>query len=256
MVEIGTVTGQEIRENRDGGVDVRLLQVQMAGDDVQTVQYMPTAGDDSPPMVGDKVAVVPIGPSFRVAMGVQDSVVPTAEAGEKKIYSRDEDGNIAASCYLKENGTIEIENANVSVFIRANGRIDAENVNGSISLRPSGSIQLLNKAETSSVTLRAIGDIVLNNALGEATLKVDGSWDANGVLSDILGNLTVPGNLLVGGSIGGGGVSMTGGNISTGGAISAASVAATSTVTAGAISLSAHTHGGVETGAGSTGGPQ
>lgn len=220
MVDIGTVTGQEIRNNRDGGVDVRLLQVQMVGDDVQTVQYMPMAGDDAPPMVGDLVAVIPIGPAFRVAVGVRDSVAPSVAAGEKKIYSRDANGNVIASCHLKADGGIDLANADVSVSLNANGTVD------------------------------------IANASGAGQLKADGSWDLNGALIDIVGNLTVPGNLLVNGSIGGGGVTMSGGDIAADGGIAAdGDVIGDNVLTAGGVDLGTHAHGGVTTGSGNTGAP-
>ena len=123
MVDIGTVTGQEIRLNRDGGADVRLLQVQMVGNDVQTVQYMPMAGDDSPPQIGDKVAVESIGPAFRVALGIQDSVVPSVAAGEKKFYSRDENGEIIVSVHLKADGEITLLNANGQITLKPDGAV-------------------------------------------------------------------------------------------------------------------------------------
>ena len=97
MVILGTVTGQEIKKNRDGGVEVRLLQVQISNEvDIRTVQYMPMSGDDSPPQTGDKVVVMDIGHAFQVALGVQDSVVPSVAAGERKMFSRDASGAVAA----------------------------------------------------------------------------------------------------------------------------------------------------------------
>ncbi len=118
MVRIGTVTGQEIMENRDGGADVLLLQVRLSNaSDIQTVQYMPMAGDDSPPQIGDMVVVLPIGPSFQVALGVQDSIVPSMAAGERKIYSRDGAGAIIAFINLLANGEIEL-NGNVNTAVR------------------------------------------------------------------------------------------------------------------------------------------
>ena len=123
MVDIGTVTGQEIRKNRDGGVDVRLLQVQRVGNDVQTVQYMPMAGDDSPPRTGDLVAMVPIGPAFQVGLGMGDSVIPSVAAGEKKLYSRDENGDVVASIHLKADGEATILNANGQVTLKPDGAV-------------------------------------------------------------------------------------------------------------------------------------
>jgi hypothetical protein len=109
MVMIGTVTGQEIKKNRDGGVEVRLLQVQLSNEsDTQTVQFFPLSGDDSPPQINDKVVVLPIGPAFKVALAIQDSVVPSMGAGEKKLYSRDSNGVIAAFINFLSNGNLEL----------------------------------------------------------------------------------------------------------------------------------------------------
>ncbi len=117
MVALGTVTGQEIRKNRDGVANVRLLQVRLSNDsDIQTVQYMPTAGEDSPPQIGDLVAIVAFGPSFLVAVGIQDSVVPTMGAGEKKVYSNDGAGAILAFINFLAGGDLELNgNANTAV---------------------------------------------------------------------------------------------------------------------------------------------
>lgn len=117
MAAIGEVTGQEIRENRDGAADVRLLQVRMSNDsDIQTVQYMPMSGDDSPPQIGDLVVILSIGTAFQVALGLQDSVAPSMSAGEKKVYSRDSGGSIAAFIDLLASGDLELNgNANTAV---------------------------------------------------------------------------------------------------------------------------------------------
>lgn len=118
MVTIGTVTGQEVRKNRDGFADVRLLQVRMTNDtDIQTVQYMPTSGDDSPPQIDDLVVILSLGTAFRVAVGVQDSVTPIAAPGERRLYSRDGDGDLAAVIALLANGNMEL-NGNADSAVR------------------------------------------------------------------------------------------------------------------------------------------
>jgi hypothetical protein len=109
MITIGRVTGQEIKENRNGAADVRLLMVRISNDsDIQTVQYMPMSGDDSPPQNGDLVAIISIGPAFKVAIGVQDSVVPEMDPGEKKLFSRDSGGAIAAFVNFLAGGNLEL----------------------------------------------------------------------------------------------------------------------------------------------------
>ena len=128
MVAIGRVTGQTIAENRDGAADVRLLQVEMsAPGDVQTVQYMPMAGDDSPPQNWDRVVVLPIGSAFRVALAVQDTVAPSMPAGEKKVYARDGAGDIAAFLNLRAGGDLELNGSGNSAvtFAQLKTVIDA-----------------------------------------------------------------------------------------------------------------------------------
>jgi hypothetical protein len=119
-LQTGKVTGQEIKANRDGGVDVRLLQVNLNTDqrpDIHTVQYFPMSGDDSPPQNDDTVLVMSIGQSFKVAIAVQDSVVPSMLTGEKKSYSRDSSGDIAAFINFLTGGDLEL-NGNAYTAVR------------------------------------------------------------------------------------------------------------------------------------------
>ena len=115
------MTGQEIRENRDGAADVLFLQVRMSNDsDIQTVQYMPMSGDDSPPQNGDLVVILGIGTAFQVAIGLQDSVPPSMPSGEKKVYSRDSGGSIAAFINYLASGDLELNgNADTAVKFAA-----------------------------------------------------------------------------------------------------------------------------------------
>ena len=93
MPQIGTITGQEIKTNRDGSIAVRLLQVQISNEsDVQTVQYMNPAGEDSAPINGDLVQIFSIGPSFKFAVAVEDQNNAASVAnGGKRLFSRDPD---------------------------------------------------------------------------------------------------------------------------------------------------------------------
>jgi phage gp45-like len=109
MTQLGTVTGQEIKTNRNGEIDVRLLQVQFSNDrDIQTVQHFNPSGEDSAPIKGDKVIVFDIGPAFKVAVATQDLLAAVMGAGEKKLYSRDSDGVIKAFINLLADGNIEL----------------------------------------------------------------------------------------------------------------------------------------------------
>lgn len=110
MAMIGTVTGQEIKKNRDGSIAVRLLQVQVSNEsDIQTVQYMGPAGEDSAPINGDKVQIFSVGPAFKFAMSVEDQGNPAnVDEGEKQLYSRDSNGAVAALINFMANGVLEL----------------------------------------------------------------------------------------------------------------------------------------------------
>jgi phage gp45-like len=112
MTQLGTVTGQEIKTNRNGEIDVRLLQVQFSNDrDIQTVQHFNPSGEDSGPINGDEVIVFDLGPAFKVAVSTQDALAAVVGAGEKKLYSRDSAGAIKAFINLLANGNVQVNGA-------------------------------------------------------------------------------------------------------------------------------------------------
>lgn len=84
----------------------RVIQALVAG------RYNLTArltGDDSPPLENDQIVLVHIeGSGDYVAIATLDSVGSTVEPGERRLYSRDELGEVAATIYLKRDGTIEL----------------------------------------------------------------------------------------------------------------------------------------------------
>lgn len=125
MISIGTVKGQEIKKNRDGTTNTRLLQVKFANfADVQTVQYVPSPGEDGAPVVGDMVVVLAISNSFKIAIGVNDFLVPTISPGEKKLYGRDSSGSMVS--YLLLNSNLEL-NGNNDFAVRYSKLEDAFN---------------------------------------------------------------------------------------------------------------------------------
>lgn len=87
-VRTGIVKGHEFKKNRDGTGDRLLLQVQMTDPlDVQTVELMAQAGVDVNPPEDSRIIILDMGPSYKIAVGADDGIVPTVEPGEKKIYS-------------------------------------------------------------------------------------------------------------------------------------------------------------------------
>lgn len=105
----GTVKKSEITKNRDGENDVRMLTIELSEpDDLPTIQLMTMAGDDTCPIDGDEVAIIEVSKSYRIVIACNDPIAPTVDEGERKIYSRDSNGDIISFLYLKNDGSIEL----------------------------------------------------------------------------------------------------------------------------------------------------
>lgn len=87
-LQIGKITGYEIKKNRDGENNVLLLQVEVSDpDDIQTIEFYQAAGQDSNPPTDSLVAFLAAGNAWKIALGANDGIVPEKEPGEYKIYS-------------------------------------------------------------------------------------------------------------------------------------------------------------------------
>lgn len=108
MVITGKVTDQTIAKNIDGKNNVRILQVEITDkEDVQTIQAVYFGGEDNAPVIGSTVYILQISPAFKIVIGVDDGIVPTVNAGERKLYSS-ENGVIKAFLYLLSSGQMHL----------------------------------------------------------------------------------------------------------------------------------------------------
>lgn len=118
-IMIGRVTGREIKANMDSGADKLLLQVEVTEpDDVRTIQLMTQAGEDCNPADDSQVLIVNVTDSFALVIGADDGIVPSMNAGERKLYSVAA-GAIAAHMNLLNTGVIEI-NGNTDFAVKYN----------------------------------------------------------------------------------------------------------------------------------------
>lgn len=104
---VGVVTGQNITDYR-GGDTVRMLQVQLLGDNPETVEWFDITGEDTAPVNGDKVVILEIARNYKIAVATKDLITAAVSAGERKFYSRDSNGAVQAIIYLKNDGSIEL----------------------------------------------------------------------------------------------------------------------------------------------------
>ena len=87
---IGVITGSTIEKNRDGDIDRVVLQVEIAEDEVKTVELFTQAGEDTHPARDSRVVMLEIEDSYLVGISVSDDLTPTVNAGEKEFYSTDD----------------------------------------------------------------------------------------------------------------------------------------------------------------------
>ena len=107
-IKVGTFKGREIRKNRNGGNDVLLLQVEVSdADDVQTVELVTHAGDESSPPDGSTVMLLQIGPAWVVAVSADDLIPPDIDVGERRVYSQD-GGTRKATIYWRADGQLQL----------------------------------------------------------------------------------------------------------------------------------------------------
>lgn len=118
-VASGNITGQEIKKNQGAENPRRLLQVQISDDqDVQTVELFGPSGEDTAPANGSRVVILSIGNAWKIAIGVDDGITPTAAAGEKILYAIN-NGSIAAKIHLKADGKCDINGGTKSTLTYA-----------------------------------------------------------------------------------------------------------------------------------------
>lgn len=88
----GTVKGYEIKVNRNSEQKVLMLQVAISSeDDVQSVEYMTYAGDNSIPVIGSIVTILEAGRSWKIAVSSKDAIDfdDILKEGDRLFYSKD-----------------------------------------------------------------------------------------------------------------------------------------------------------------------
>lgn len=133
----GSAHGSEATVDPGGGANV-------------AAPHFSSPGDDSFPLIGDYVVIVPgPGTGREQAVAYADPLnEPQAAAGEKRIYARDpSDGSVAVSIWLKADGSVVIDNGAGSITLGAAGTID---LNG-VTIDPSGNITTSGAVDATSV---------------------------------------------------------------------------------------------------------
>lgn len=107
-IQMGTITGYEKSGTLLGLENIQIVQTIIEDDiDATPAILVNPSGDESAPQEGDRVTILKIG-NFSLAIGGLDSVIPEADQGEKKLYSKDSSGEIAAFIFLLSSGQMQL----------------------------------------------------------------------------------------------------------------------------------------------------
>ncbi len=114
-----------VRNIRYGGT-ISDVKVNAGGKNIITAEHYSSAGDDSRPLPDDFAILVEAGRTGNtVAVGYLDvTTTPVAGKGEKRIYSRNSNGDVSASIHLKNDDSVKIENLLGYIELRADGVVD------------------------------------------------------------------------------------------------------------------------------------
>jgi hypothetical protein len=107
-MNLGIITGREIKKNRDGNADRIILQVEMLAGDVRTVELISQSGENTNPADECRVVVVDLAKGYKGGIAVTDDLTPEVDAGEKELYSTDNPATTKLA-RLKLNSSSEIE---------------------------------------------------------------------------------------------------------------------------------------------------
>ncbi len=89
-MQIGIITGRDIKAPRDGDKDRVLLKCDMMEevDDVRLTELFSQAGDDVNPANGCRAVILNIA-GHKIVIAVSDDLAPEVDPGEREIYSTD-----------------------------------------------------------------------------------------------------------------------------------------------------------------------
>lgn len=144
-----------------GGVSVTDATLDPGGGPNVSAEHFQPAGDDAAPLPGDYGYAGPGPQKGRYAVvGYLDAKnPPVAVPGEKRIYSRDQGGEVKAAVWLKGDGTILLQNDNGSLELRLDGSMRGQNAAGWFELLASGEFQ------ANGARLTITGDVVTSDGV-------------------------------------------------------------------------------------------
>ncbi len=89
----------------EGNTHVSEVELELSDGERITARHASAAGDDSPPLASDRLVVIELpGVTDAVVVGYLMPLESIAEAGEKRIFARGDDGQEAMVVWLRKTG--------------------------------------------------------------------------------------------------------------------------------------------------------
>lgn len=151
---VNDINKTDVKLNPDGGSNIN-------------AQHFSSPGDDAFPLNTDFVVTTKVqGEGKEAAIGYADPKnAPKTSSGEKRIYSRDVNGDEIAEIWLKNDGTIEIANQN-----------------GSVKINTDGTIEIISPTiiDITAPTINLTGTVVVTGTIAATSIATTGDVVANG----------------------------------------------------------------------------
>jgi len=135
MGRIGKVIKSFISKLSGSGTDAQFSSVEEFAGDQRTVQVFGPCNEDFAPPENCKTLNIPLGRGrgFLISAAYHNQqIAPVAIHGERRIYSTNQAGDtVKAEIFLRQDGTIYIDNGNVTITASPSGLLEIETTGNS-----------------------------------------------------------------------------------------------------------------------------
>ena len=163
MGRIGRVIKSYIAKLSGSGTNAQFSSVEEFVDDQRTVQVFGPCNEDFAPPENCKTFNIPLGRGrgFLISAAYHNQkIAPVAVHGERRIYSTNQAGDtVMSEVFLKQDGTLDIKNANAQILMNPDGTMLIENGGVTITINQSGLLEI----ETTGNTEITSAKTIINN---------------------------------------------------------------------------------------------
>lgn len=121
---IGTVV--EFTRTEVNRIFISDVKVDLGGEDTITAEHYQLGGSDTAPVVGDLVTCVRDGKRFVVVATLDPINEGVVSPGELRLYSRDENGAIVSTLYMKSDGSVNIGEDDAETEVPRDDKLQTE----------------------------------------------------------------------------------------------------------------------------------